>query len=259
VGNAGENLRFHECLEFDLAFDRFHDVFDVAAILLLLEFLGLFQHELVKAGARKLSSMFAGLLLRLQERLIELLHFFGLAFRFGARHAKCLRLGGLLFGFFFQARGLDLFRRRAKVPLNFSFFFQHHLFPKDIFVLRVGLRKIIEAESLRELQLAAALRVALHELIDAPFNFRRRALPATAEILVVFDLELADVPFELAQIFVDGRHAWRNPPCHHARSTDEWRQPDERAAMRIRHHAGPHLLSCPREQAIAIARYSALC
>ncbi len=93
------------------------------------------------------------------------------------------------------------------MPLNFSFFFQRHFFPENIFVFRVSLRKIIEAESLRKLQLAAALRVALHELIDAPFNFGGRALPASAEILVVFDLELANVPFDLAQIFVDGRHA----------------------------------------------------
>ncbi len=68
------------------------------------------------------------------------------------------------------------------------------------------------AKLLREFQIAPALPVALHEDIETPFDFGGRALAAAAEILVVFDLELTNVPFELAQIFVDGRHGWRKTP-----------------------------------------------
>ncbi len=70
MGNAGGNLRFHERLEFDLAFDRLDNVLAIFAVFLLLEFLGLFQHEFIEARARKFSGMFAGQLLRLQKRLV---------------------------------------------------------------------------------------------------------------------------------------------------------------------------------------------
>src|SRR4029077_8806798 len=61
------------------------------------------------------------------------------------------------------------------------------------------------------LQVAAALGVALHHQLNAPLDFRGWALPAAAEILVVFNLQLPDVPFELGQLFVDGRHGWKSP------------------------------------------------
>ena len=37
VGNAGRRLRFHESFQFDLASDHFHNVFNILAILLLLQ------------------------------------------------------------------------------------------------------------------------------------------------------------------------------------------------------------------------------
>src|SRR5260370_35321441 len=124
------------------------------------------------------------------------------------------------------------------MPLNFSFFFQSDSLPEDIFIFCVGLRKIVEAESLGKLQFAAAFRIALDQLIDAPLDFGGRTFPAAAEILVVFDLELTDVPFELAQLFVDGRHAWRSPSGLHARSPAERSQPGWYRAMLILNRAG---------------------
>jgi hypothetical protein len=52
-------------------------------------------------------------------------------------------------------------------------------------------------------------RGPLDQKIDAPFDLARRSLPAASEILVVLDFELTDVFFDLAQIFVNGRHARR--------------------------------------------------
>ena len=89
------------------------------------------------------------------------------------------------------------------------------------------MRKIAEAETLRELHVAAAFPISLDELIDAPLDFGGRTFPAAAEILVVLDLELTDVLFDLAQVFVNGAHAWKMPPNLHARSMEQNRQPEE--------------------------------
>jgi hypothetical protein len=70
VGNSGRRLRFHEGFQLDLALDGFHDVFDIFAVLLFLQFLGFLEHEIFEAGARQFSGVFSGLLLRLQERLV---------------------------------------------------------------------------------------------------------------------------------------------------------------------------------------------
>jgi hypothetical protein len=71
-------------------------------------------------------------------------------------------------------------------------------------------------------------------LIDAPLDFGGRTLAAAAEILVVFDFELTDVPFERAQLFVNGSHSWRKASSLHARCIEQNRQPEEWAAIRIR-------------------------
>ena len=144
---------------------------------------------------------------------------------------------------FFDARGLDFFRRCAKMALNFAFFFLGNFLAEDIFVLRVGLRKIVEAETLREFHVAAAFPIALDELIDAPLDFGGRTFPAAAEILVVFDLELADVFFESGPSL----RQWcamrgRCPRTYHARSMEQNRQPEEWAAMRIRYRELPGIL-----------------
>jgi len=103
------------------------------------------------------------------------------------------------------------------MPLDGAFFLLLGFLPENVFVLGVSLREVVEAESLVGLHVAAALVIALDEKIDAPLDFRRRALAATAEILVVFDLELANVLLDLAQIFVNGRHVVRKSPNFHAR------------------------------------------
>src|SRR5260370_834873 len=97
------------------------------------------------------------------------------------------------------------------MQLHFPLFFLLDFFPEDIFVLRVGLREVAGAKALAEFQLAAALGIALDDQLDAPLDFGRRTLSAAAEELVVLDLELADVFFELRQFFVDRSHGGRSP------------------------------------------------
>jgi hypothetical protein len=58
---------------------------------------------------------------------------------------------------------------------------------------------------------ASALGIALDEQLDAPLDFRRWTLAAAAKELVVLDLELADVFFELRQFLVDRGHGGRSP------------------------------------------------
>src|SRR5260370_30419094 len=126
----------------------------------------------------------------------------------------------LLFGFFFLASGFDLFGRGAKMPLDFSFFLLRRAFPEDILVLRIRLGKIVETESLREFQVAAAFRIALDHHVNAPFNFRGRTFSATAEVLIVFHLELSNIFFECSQFFVDGGHTRGKTSNHTAKSVE---------------------------------------
>jgi len=120
----------------------------------------------------------------------------------------------MLFLFFLAAGRFDLFRRCAKVALDLAFLFRRGFLRRCLCTSRTS-AKIIEAEPLREFQFASAFRVALHEQINAPFDFRGRTLPAASEKLVVFDLELADVPFELANSssMVAMRGENPEPPC----------------------------------------------
>src|ERR1700688_1960095 len=86
---------FDESFELYLALDDFDDVLDIAAIFLLLKVFGLLQNEFVEAGARKLSGLFAGLLLGVQKGLVELIDLLRFAFRFGAGDAEGAGSGGL--------------------------------------------------------------------------------------------------------------------------------------------------------------------
>src|SRR5208282_396238 len=159
--------------------------------------------EFVEAGARELSGLLAGLLFGLQKRLVKLVDLVRFAFRLGAGYAKCPWRGAScdrrrrraclrrLLGIFLGAFGFDGFRGGTEVPLNFSFFFLLRFLAKDVLVLRVGLREVIQAEALAVLQVAAALGVALNHKLDAPFDFGRRSLAAAAVVLVIFNFELA--------------------------------------------------------------------
>src|SRR6266568_8619787 len=107
--------------------------------------------------------MFAGQLFRLQKRIVQLVDLVRFALRLGASHAKCLGFTSrsrVLFGFFLRASRLDLPGRGSEVPLNFPFFLLRGSLAENIFVFRVGLREVVEAESLRELRFAAAFGVA---------------------------------------------------------------------------------------------------
>ena len=110
------------------------------------------------------------------------------------------------------------------MALNGALFFLLHSLAEDVFVFRVGLREVVEAEALVGLHFATALVVALDEKVDAPFDVRRRFLPAASEKLIVLDFELADVLLDLSEIFVDGRHACKKLPGLHARVGGRKRQ-----------------------------------
>ena len=124
------------------------------------------------------------------------------------------------------------------MPLDRAFFLLFHFFPEDVFVFCVSLRQIVEAETLRELQFAAAFRIALDHHVDAPLDFRGWPLPSAAEILIVFDLELSNVFFECSQLFVNGGHERGETSNLHAKSMEENRQPKEWAAVHTRHRDG---------------------
>src|SRR4029077_20840243 len=102
--------------------------------------------------------------------------------------------------------GFNGLRGCAEMPLRAAFFLLLRALAENIFVLRVGLRQVVVAKALAELQIAAAFSVALDDLLDAPFDFGRRTLPAATKILVVFDFELADVALELPKLFVHAGH-----------------------------------------------------
>jgi hypothetical protein len=75
---------------------------------------------------------------------------------------------------------------------------------KNILVLRIGLREVVVTKALAVLHVAGALAVSLDDQFDAPFNLIGRTFTASAKELIVFDLQLADVAFKLAEFFVDG-------------------------------------------------------
>jgi len=110
------------------------------------------------------------------------------------------------------------------VALHFSFLFLLELLAENVFVLGVGLAEVVVAKALAELHIAAALAVAFDDQLDAPLDFRGRALPAAAKVLVILNFELANVFLELRHFFVDGRHAEESPRFSNAKRTGRRRQ-----------------------------------
>ncbi len=145
------------------------------------------------------------------------------------------------------------------MPLDFSFFLLRGALPEDILVLRVSLGKIVEAESLREFQIAAAFRIALYHHVDAPFNFCGRTFPATAEVLIVLHLELSNVLFECSQVFVNGGHARGKTSNHNAKSAERSRQPKESAKILMRYGTRASLGQAAARGGPGIARQSTVC
>src|SRR6476659_1075092 len=97
----------------------------------------------------------------------------------------------------FRAFCLDRLRSRAKVPLRAPLFFLLCPFAENVLVLRVRLRKVVITKSLPKLQFAAAFAIALDDQLDAPLDFSGRTFPPAAEILIVLNFELANIPLEL--------------------------------------------------------------
>jgi hypothetical protein len=229
---------FDKSFEFHLAVDDLDHVLDIAAIFLLLQIFRLFQNKFVEARARELFRLFTGLVFSLYKCFVKLVDLFGFALRLRTRYPESAVRGlrrsfHRLLSRFARAFRLNCFRGGTEVPLDCSLFLLLRLFAKNVLVLGVGLREVVQAKSLAVLQLAAAVAISLDQRFDAPLDLRRRALSASAEVLVVFNLELTDVPFELAQLFVDRRHERKNPLRYHARRTGRTRQPARRAALRI--------------------------
>src|SRR5438046_4023342 len=141
---------------------------------------------------------------------------------------------------FFRAGSLDLLRRRPEMPLNRTFFLLLQFFPEDVLIFCVGLGEIVKAKALRGFQFAPAFPIALDQHIDAPLNFGGWTLPAAAEILVVFNLQLSNLLFECSQFFVNGGHARGETSKVHAKAMAENRHPEEGEegeAIRIRYRA----------------------
>ncbi len=73
---------------------------------------------------------------------------------------------------------------------------------KNLAIFRIRLRQIAISKSLSVIHFRGAVSVAFDELLDPPFDVVRRAFSAAAEILIKFDLELANVALKADQIFV---------------------------------------------------------
>src|SRR5208282_2165480 len=87
-----------------------------------------------------------------------------------------------------------------------ALFLRLHPLPEDVLILRVRLRQVVIPEALAIGHVRAPLRVAFDGLLDAPDRVVRRARPPATEILLVLDLQRADVTLECAQFLVNFVH-----------------------------------------------------
>jgi len=88
----------------------------------------------------------------------------------------------VLFGSFFARAASISFAAGAEMPPEFFLLLLVRLSGKYLYIC-VGLREIVEAESLGKLELAPAFRIGFTNCRCA-LDFRGRTLPAAAEILV---------------------------------------------------------------------------
>ena len=87
-----------------------------------------------------------------------------------------------------------------------ALFFLLEPLAKDFPIFRIGLCQIVVPEALAEVDLRNAFGVASNQLLDAPLDVRRGTLLPAAKVLIVLDLELADVLLKLVQVFVNCSH-----------------------------------------------------
>jgi len=87
------------------------------------------------------------------------------------------------------------------MTLHGAFFLLFHPFAEHFPELRIHLSQIAIAEALAVIHLRAPVAIALEQVVNAPFEFRRRTLLAAAEVLFILDLQLADVFLKLIEIF----------------------------------------------------------
>src|SRR5438309_4095937 len=188
----------------------FNDVFDLGTTFLFLQILRFLADEFVEACMRQTRNVFAGKLFCVDESLKQLFHLFRFPFRLRASDAERgpLRNGGRSTRLRLRKTlRLNGFRCGAKVALHRGLLFSFHPLAENILVLRVGLREVVVAKSLAVLHIPGAFTIFFYRQFNAPFDFVGRTLASSAKELIVFDLQLAYVPFELAELFVDGRHA----------------------------------------------------
>src|SRR5579859_379288 len=105
--------------------------------------------------------------------------------------------------------GLNGFGSGAEVVLLCRGFLLNHFLAPHVLILSVGLGQIVESKALCEAKLAGALVVPAYKALRAPLGIRGRPLTPAAEKLLVFDLQGADIPLDLTEIFVDGGHKVR--------------------------------------------------
>ncbi len=77
------------------------------------------------------------------------------------------------------------------MALHLSFLFLLKLLAENVFVLRVSLGEVVVSKALAKFELGAALGVAFDKQLDAPLDFRGRALPAAAKELVILQDDVA--------------------------------------------------------------------
>src|SRR6202050_1190294 len=202
LGNAG--LQLHSS-----TFDA-HGVFHFLAALVL-KFFRLLADEALKILQAGRPGFFPRFRSSFDQPFIKLLHFFIFALRIGERRRKSFRRFSLRHGNctfhgsndrrvgcgLARSLRLNRFRRRAEMALLAAGFFLHGLLAPHVHVLRVRLRKIVVAKSLRETQLARTFVITPQKRFHSPLRVRRGARTPAAEILFILDLQRPNVAFDL--------------------------------------------------------------
>src|SRR5882762_1137652 len=211
-GSRVASLGFDQRFELYLVVDGFNHVLDLAAIFLFLRVLGFLAHKLFESFVREPRNILSNQLFRFHEGVKQFIDLFFFAFRLRAGHPEVCLIGnhrgvtGISFSKPLRAFRFNRFGRRTEVPLHGSFFFLLALLAENIAILGVGLREVVVAESLAILHIPGAFPVLLNDQFDAPLNLSGRTLTPSAKELIVLNLQLPDIAFELSEFFVDGGH-----------------------------------------------------
>ena len=85
-------------------------------------------------------------------------------------------------------------------------FFLHQFLAPHFHIFRVGLAQVVVTEALAGAQVAAALRIAPNQRLHTPLRIRGRTRAPATEVLLVLNLQRADIPLDLTEFLVYGGH-----------------------------------------------------